>query len=83
MAEFTNLRETKEWPRYEKWVIYVDGLSTKKNARDGVVLITLDREELCSSSRLEFKTTNNEAEYRAVLARLSLARQIGAEFVKV
>jgi hypothetical protein len=33
-----------------------------------MVLITLDEEELSSSLRLEFKTTNNEAEYEVVMA---------------
>ena len=31
------------------------------------VLITLDEEELSSALRLEFKTTDNEAEYEAVI----------------
>ncbi|XP_059436668.1 uncharacterized protein LOC132169694 [Corylus avellana] len=67
----------------ETWVVYVDGSSTRKNGGAGVVLITPDGEELCSSLRLEFKTTNNEAEYEAVLAGLGLAREMGANFVEL
>ncbi|XP_059441973.1 uncharacterized protein LOC132174316 [Corylus avellana] len=67
----------------ETWVISVDGSSTRKNGGAGVILITPDGEELCSSLRLEFKTTNNEAEYEAVLAGLGLAREMGADFVEL
>jgi ribonuclease HI len=59
-----------------KWVIYVDGSSTKKNGGDGVVLITADVEELCSSLNLEFKTTNNEVEYKTVIAGLGMALEM-------
>ncbi|XP_059446530.1 uncharacterized protein LOC132178090 [Corylus avellana] len=83
LAEFTNLLEIKAWPKDETWVIYVDGSCTRKNGGAGLLLITQDGEELCSSLRLEFKSTNNEAPYEAVLERLSLAREIEAKFVEV
>jgi ribonuclease HI len=51
----------------------VERSSTKKNRGAGVVLIIPDGEKLCSSLRLEFKTTNNEAKYEAALAKLSVA----------
>jgi ribonuclease HI len=57
-------------------VIYVDGSSTKKNGGAGVVLITPDKEELCSSLRMEFKATNNETEYETVLVGLSFTREM-------
>jgi ribonuclease HI len=53
-------------------VNYVDGSSTKRNGGAGVVLVTQDREELCSSLRLEFKASNNEAKYEVDLARLGI-----------
>jgi ribonuclease HI len=65
-----------------KWVIYVDDSSTKKNGGAGVLLITLDGEELSSSPMLEFRTTNNEAEYEAVIAGLELALELGVESVE-
>jgi hypothetical protein len=83
MVEFTNLPEIEEWLKDETWVIYVDGSSTKKNGEARVVLVTLEGEELCSSLRLAFKTTNNEAEYEAVLVGVSMAQQMGAKFVEV
>ncbi|XP_059441893.1 uncharacterized protein LOC132174218 [Corylus avellana] len=83
LAEFTNLPMTQEWQKDETWVVYVDGSSTRKNGGACVVLITPDGEELYSSLKLAFKTTNNEAEYEAVLAGLGLARELGAEFVEL
>ncbi|XP_059442062.1 uncharacterized protein LOC132174420 [Corylus avellana] len=65
------------------WVIYVDSSSTKNKCGAGVVMITPDKKELKSSLRLEFKTTNNEAEYEAVIAELGLAREMETEFVEV
>jgi hypothetical protein len=83
LTEFTNLPETEESEMERKWVIYVDGSSTKKNGGAGILLITLDGEELSSALRLEFRTTNNEAEYEAIIAGLILALKLGAESVEV
>lgn len=83
MVEFTNLPKTKEWPKDETWVIYMDGSSMKENGEVGVVLVTPEGEELYRLLRLKFKTTNNEVEYEAILAGLSLAWQMGAKFVEV
>jgi ribonuclease HI len=47
------------------------------------LLITLDEEELSSSLWLEFKTTNNEAEYEAVIAGLRRALKLGAKSMEV
>ncbi|XP_059461825.1 uncharacterized protein LOC132190804 [Corylus avellana] len=83
LAEFTNLPEVTSWPGDETWVIYVDGSSTKKHGGARIVMITPDGEKLCSSLKLKFKTTNNEAEYEAVLAGLDLALEMGDKFVKM
>ena len=66
-----------------KWIIYIDGSSTKKNGGAGVLLITPEGEELSSFLRLKFRTTNNEAEYEAVIAGLRMALKLGAESVEI
>ena len=66
-----------------KWVIYVDGSSTRKNGGAEVLLITLNGEELSSFLRLKFRTTNNEAEYEAVIAGLGMALELGANSVEI
>jgi ribonuclease HI len=61
----------------------VDGSSIKKHGGVRVVVVTLEEEELCSSLRLEFKTTNNETKYEAVLARLGITLEMGAKSIEV
>jgi ribonuclease HI len=83
LVEFTNVPEIEQPDMERKWVIYVDGSSTKKKGGAGIVLFTPDGEELSSSLTMEFKTTNNEAEYEAVVAGLELALELGADSVEV
>jgi hypothetical protein len=60
LAKFTNLPETEDLIKTQTWVIYVGGSSMRKYGGAGVVIINPSTEELCSSLKLEFKTTNNE-----------------------
>ena len=83
LVEFTNIYEEEEASRDNLWVIYVDGSSTKENGGAWVVLIAPSSEQLCNSLRLEFKTTNNKAKYEPVLARLSLAQEMGTKCVEI
>jgi ribonuclease HI len=55
----------------------------KKKGGAGIVLITPEGDELNGSLRLEFKTTNNEAEYEAVVAGLKMALELGADSVEI
>ena len=60
------------------WKIYVDGASNAKGSRTGVVIMTLDDTVIEQSVRLDFKASNNEAEYEAVLVGLNSAKILGA-----
>ena len=57
----------------------MDRSSTKKVGGARVVLISLEGETLKYAVRLQFPATNNEAEYKALLTRLSLAKSLGAK----
>ena len=48
-----------------------------------VVLQSLEREITECVVCLQFLTTNNEAEYKALLARLNLAKAVGASSVVI
>jgi ribonuclease HI len=50
-----------------------------QGVRNRVVIITPDETVIEQSIRLDFKTSNNEAEYEVVLARLNLAKTLGAK----
>jgi ribonuclease HI len=83
LVEFTNMPEIEEPNMDQKWVVYVDGSSTKKKGGVGIVLVTPEGEELNGSLRLEFRTTNNEAEYETVIVGLGFALELGADSVEV
>ena len=63
----------------EWWKVYVDGASNSKGSGTGVVIITPDETVIEQSIRLDFKASNNEAEYEAVLAGLKSAKTLGAK----
>ena len=60
-------------------MVQTDGSATKRARGAGVVLISPEGEILKYAIKLQFPTTNNEAEYEALLTRLSLARVLEAK----
>ena len=61
----------------------MDGLSNRQAGGAGIVLHSLEADEIECLVRLDFPTTNNEAEYKALVAGLDLAKAIGATSVVV
>ncbi|XP_042446411.1 uncharacterized protein LOC122031358 [Zingiber officinale] len=60
------------------WRIYVDGSSTRQGSGVGVLLISPQEEWMHTPVQLEYRATNNEAEYEALIAGLQAARHVGA-----
>ena len=60
------------------WRIYVDGSSTRLGSGIGILLLSPQEEKMHLSVRLDYKATNNEAEYEALIAGLQAARHVGA-----
>jgi hypothetical protein len=58
------------------WSMFFDGASTKDSAGAGVVLISPSKETIHLSFKLDFKTTNNIAEYEALLLGLNAAKEM-------
>ncbi len=58
--------------------IHVDGSSTKNAGGVGVIIRSPEDDIIKQAIRLEYATTNNEAEYEALLARLKMAKTLGA-----
>nr|GEZ49462.1 putative reverse transcriptase domain, ribonuclease H-like domain protein [Tanacetum cinerariifolium] len=67
----------------EKWTLFTDGASSLKGAGAGLVLIDPTETEYTYAIRLNFTSTNNEAEYEALLARLRIARKMKVPTLKV
>ena len=61
------------------WIIHTGGSSNQHSGGAGVVMLTPEGDKIECMIRLDFPTTNNEAEYEALVAGLDLARAAGAE----
>ncbi|XP_065622551.1 uncharacterized protein LOC136064573 [Quercus suber] len=78
IAEYTQT-EHKGAYTLRQWNIHTNGSSNKKAGGTEVLIQTTDGEKIKCMIRQDFPTTNNEAEYEALVAGLDLARAAGAE----
>ncbi|XP_042466341.1 uncharacterized protein LOC122048891 [Zingiber officinale] len=60
------------------WKVSVDGSSARQGSGVGILLISPKEERMQLSVRLDYRATNNEAEYEALIAGLQAARHMGA-----
>ncbi|XP_057246688.1 uncharacterized protein LOC130589444 [Beta vulgaris subsp. vulgaris] len=65
-----------------KWILHVDGSSNFRGAGLGVLLKSPQGDIIARAISCDFKATNNEAEYEALLAGLTLAKDLKATEVK-
>ena len=66
-----------------KWKLYVDGSRNDYCFGAGVVLETPEGRSLCYALRLEFPSTNNEAEYEALIAGLKIAKELNIKALQI
>ncbi|XP_056852778.1 uncharacterized protein LOC130501985 [Raphanus sativus] len=66
-----------------EWTLYVDRSSNVRGAGVGLVLTSPTGESASRIVRCNFKATNNEAEYEALIAGLTLTKQMGVEDIHV
>ncbi|KAJ9560566.1 hypothetical protein OSB04_005726, partial [Centaurea solstitialis] len=67
----------------QPWILYVDGSSNVRGCGLGIVLKSSQGGNIVYSVRCEFKATNNEAEYEALIAGLDIALRLGAKQLHV
>ena len=60
------------------WTLFFDGSARERWAGAGVVLIDLNGDQLKYMVHLEFKATNNMAEYEALIFGLTQALTLGS-----
>ena len=98
MAEFTEL-EMKELPSdgnmdeklvgtisqycLPTWEVYVDEESNQKGSGVGLVLMSPEKVVIEKSFRLDFSTTNNEAEYEDLLEGMTMVQRMGGKSIKL
>jgi hypothetical protein len=83
LAEFCNFPEADELPKESTWIVHVDESSAQGRSGVGVILRNPEGQEFSFAIKLDFVTTNNEAEYEAVIAGLALSREMGATNVEI
>ncbi|KAL0413829.1 UNVERIFIED_CONTAM: Ribonuclease HI [Sesamum radiatum] len=74
MAEIT----IKDESQGQRWLLHVDGSSTTQGSGAGIVITTPQGEDLEFAIKFEFKASNNEAEYEALVIGMRLANETGA-----
>jgi hypothetical protein len=65
------------------WNMFFDGSSSRMGAGAGVVFVSPCQETISLSYKLEFETTNNVAEYEALVLGMRAAKEMGIEEVSV
>ena len=75
--------EAVSTPRYPCWKVYVDGVANQRGSGVGLVLECPEETIIEKSLRLGFSTTNNEAEYEALLQGMAMVRKMGGKVVEM
>ena len=85
VAEFSpkNNRGMVFYVENRPWRVFVDGALSAIGAGAGIVIITPEGIRLEHSFRLGFKASNNKAEYKAFIAGLRTAFDMGARDIEV
>jgi ribonuclease HI len=63
--------------------MFFDGASSREGTGAGVFFVSLAQETVSLSYNLEFETTNNVAEYEALVLGLRAAKEMGIQEVEV
>ncbi|KAL0449054.1 UNVERIFIED_CONTAM: hypothetical protein Slati_1461800 [Sesamum latifolium] len=69
----------KEASQDQKWLLHVDGSSTAQGSGAGIVITTPQGEDLEFAIKFDFKASNNEAEYEALVIGMRMAHETGAK----
>ncbi|XP_071740206.1 uncharacterized protein [Rutidosis leptorrhynchoides] len=70
-------------PTSELWELYTNGASGPEGAATSLLLTGPYKEEHTYALRFNFKVTNNEAEYEALLAGVRLDKETGVKKLQV
>ena len=82
IAEFTH-DEDKGAKESPQWSIHTNGSSNRQAGGANIVLLSPEGDTIECMVRLDFHTTNNEAEYKALVVGLDLAKAAGATSIVI
>ncbi|XP_072147459.1 uncharacterized protein [Setaria viridis] len=77
IAESTEIQKPPFLERSEHWTMYFDGALNLKEASAGVLLISPKGEQLKYVLQINYKATNNGAEYETLIHDLCIAVSLG------
>ena len=80
-AELEQLLHTEK--EFQTWVLNTDRASNSTGAGIGIVLEAPSGLKIEEVQRLNFHTTNNEADYEALIYGLELVKHLGIRLLKV
>ncbi|KAK1563327.1 hypothetical protein Q3G72_026076 [Acer saccharum] len=66
-----------------QWKLHVDGSSNTHGSGVGIVVTTSEGDAVECAMRFDFKATNNQAEYKALLAGLRVCIALGADELEI
>ncbi|KAL0462544.1 UNVERIFIED_CONTAM: hypothetical protein Slati_0142000 [Sesamum latifolium] len=69
----------KDASQDQKWLLHVDGSSTAQGSGAGIVITTPQGEDLEFAIKFDFKASNNEAEYEALVIGMRMAHETGVK----
>jgi ribonuclease HI len=77
VADWTEAQDQTPVPEPEHWTLHFDGSKTLEGSGAGVVLTSPQGDKLSYVLQIHFATTNNVAEYEALLHGLRIAKDMG------
>ncbi|GKV49755.1 hypothetical protein SLEP1_g56488 [Rubroshorea leprosula] len=83
LVECISVTEGDKALDYPAWVLYVDGAANVEGSGAGAVLIGPDGFKSEHALRFKFQTTNNAAEYEALIYGLKLASELKVQSIQV
>ncbi|KAK0586525.1 hypothetical protein LWI29_008372 [Acer saccharum] len=81
-AEVRRAMEDEQTTKFQ-WKLHVDGSSNTHGSGAGIVITTPEGDTVECAMRFDFKATNNQAEYEALLAGLRVCIALGADELEV
>ncbi|VFQ89711.1 unnamed protein product [Cuscuta campestris] len=80
--EMTRAR-VETWVEDDWWVMSIDGSSGSRSCGVGIVMITPESFQIYYAIRFQFRVSNNEAEYDALINGLKILGKLGVSRVQV
>ena len=75
--------ETPEADLASIWVLHIDGVSNAQDSRADLILINFEEIKIEYALRFNFKASNNQAEYEALLVGLKIVKKLDINNLKV